>query len=78
MHVIFADEISPCVPNPCQYDGSCIIVSSSPSYKCECKPGFASAKCEDGEYVNLENYKTILLECAYFDITASGMNCLRL
>ena len=66
------------MPNPCQHDGSCTVVPSSPSYKCECKPGFASAKCEDGEYVNLGNYKTILLECANLDITASGIDGLRL
>ena len=48
--VFFPAELSPCIPNPCQHDGSCTIAPSNLTYTCDCKPGFTSENCDDGEY----------------------------
>ena len=36
----------PCVPNPCQNDGSCLSVSPT-EYRCDCKGAYSGENCED-------------------------------
>ena len=40
-------DIDDCSPNPCQNGGAC--VDGINSFTCNCRPGYAGAKCETGE-----------------------------
>lgn len=39
-------QISSCLPNPCQNDGSCLSVSPT-EYRCDCQDGYSGYHCEN-------------------------------
>ena len=49
----------PCDPQGTRQGGCRDVYHQGANYKCECKPGYSNAKCENGEWLHHYNSKSV-------------------
>ena len=72
---------NPCDPNPCQHDGTCVLMStdlSPPSYECSCIFEWIGIDCDIGEYMYITVFIFLKITQILQIIKEKGWSCLSL